>query len=187
MPLNRMREDIHDFYLKLRMLDRIIETVEFERSYEYAVDFRMLKSGIETLDIDIIKFFILLNRDPGELSLRELRRAARHYNVAYWSRLTRNELIEEVTDAGQHSRTREVDRQIDILSNFSPDKTSDADRGDLSSGGAVISQRIGLYSMSPKAAAMASRLRREKISSGTHVGEHEIDGSRRSTGTEDIG
>lgn len=187
MLLNRLREDVHEFYLKLRMLDRILETIEFERAYESAVDFRLLKLGIETLDIGIIKFFILLNRDPGELSLRELRRAARHYNVAFWSRLTKFELIDEVTDAGLNSRIREIARQIDFLSNASKDKTSDANRSHASSGRATISQHVGIYSVSAEAATVASRLRRKSISPGENVGKYETDRSDRTSGTEDTG
>lgn len=187
MLLNRMREDVHDFYLKLRMLDRIIETEEFERAYESAVDFRMLKLGIETLDIDIIKFFILLNRDPGELSFRELRRAARHYNVAFWSRLSKTELIDEVTNAGFNCRTREIDRQVDILFNSGGHQTPDAYGGDSLAGCAIVSQRVGLYSMSDAAARVASRLRREGTGNGEHVGEHGDARSPRTSGTEDTG
>ncbi len=187
MLLNRMREDVHDFYLKLRMLDRMIESVEFERAYESAVDFRMLKLGMEELDIDIIKFFILLNRDPGELSGRELRRAARHYNVAFWSRLSKEELIDEVTNAGQHSRTREIARQVDLLSNPSEDTARDANGIHTSSGGATLSRRIGIYNLSADAARVASSLRCKSIGSREHVGEHDSDGSHRPEGAEDTG
>ncbi len=164
MLLNRLKEDVHEFYLKLRMLDRILDTIEFERAYESAVDFRMLKLGIETLDVDIIKFFILLNRDPGELSLRELRRAARHYNVAFWSRLTKLELINEVTDAGLKCRTCEIARQIDLLSDPRTDKASNAYGGNSPTGGTVISLNVGIYSVSAEAARVASRLRSKSIS-----------------------
>lgn len=187
MLLNRMREDVHDFYLKLRMLDRIIETEEFERAYESAVDFRMLKVGIEQLDIDIIKFFILLNRDPGELSFRELRRAAKHYNVAFWSRLTKFELIKEVTDAGFNCRTCEIARQIDILSGFGEHQTSNANRRDTSPGGATLSCHLGLYSISADAARVARSLRCKSIGPGSHVGEHGSTGNKGPSGAEDSG
>ena len=130
MLLNRIQEDVHDFYLKLRMLDRLIDTIEFERAYETAVDYRMLKLGLEQLDMEIIKFFITLNRDPGELSHRELRRVAKHYNVPHWSRLSKPELIEEVTNAGQYAADREISRQVDLLSDSRKNKAFNADGGD---------------------------------------------------------
>ncbi len=187
MLLNRLREDAHEFYLKLRMLDRILETIEFERAYEAAVDFRMLKLGIESLDVDIIKFFILLNRDPGELSLRELRRAARHYNIPFWSRLTKLELINEVTDARLNCRTCEIARQIDLLSNPVGNKAPDANRGNPLTGCATISCRLGLYYLSADAARVESRLRSKRIGAREHVDDLLNDGSNRAEGTEDSG
>ncbi len=187
MLLNRLREDVHEFYLKLRMLDRILETIEFERAYEIAVDFRILKLGIESLDVDLIKFFILLNRDPGELSLRELRRAARHYNVAFWSRLTKLELIKEVTDAGLNCRACEIARQIDLLSDSSGDQTPDANRRNPSSGVAVVSLHVGIYHLSADAARVASCLRRKSTGARTDVGEHDAHGNNRTPRAEDSG
>lgn len=187
MLLNRMREDIHDFCLKLRMLDRILETQEFEEAYEAAVDFRMLKLGIENLDLDTIKFFISMNKDPEELSMRELRRVSRQYNIAFWSRLSREELLKEVIDAGQHSRAREIDRQVDILSDIGGDQTSDADGTNPLAGCAIVSRRIGLYSISADAATVASRIRRERLSARRDVAEHGDDGNHRTSGTEDTG
>ncbi len=185
MHINRVREDVHDLYLKLRMLDRIIETEEFERAYEGAVDFRMLKDGIEELDVDIIKFFILLNRDPGELSIRELRKVARHYNVAFWSRLDREELIEETTNQGLNSRTREIARQIDVLSNSSKGPSQHADGRDALAGRATISRSIGIHIFSDAAATVECCRRRKSLSAGTHVGEHGDAGGDRAEGAED--
>lgn len=185
MLLVNLREDIHDFYLNLRMLDRILETEEFERSYESAVDFRILKMGIEQLDIELIKFFILLNRDPGELSLRELRKAAKHYNVAFWSRLNKVELIGEVIDARQYCRTREIDRQIDLLSNPSKDQASDANRRDSSSRRCTVSRSFGIYHLSASATRVEISLRLEKARAREHVGEHGSDGCDGSERTED--
>ena len=187
MHLDRVRQDIHDFYLKLRMVDRLIETVEFERAYESAVDFRMLKAGIEELDVDIIKFFIILNRDPGELSLRELRRVAKHYNVPYWSRIDREELIKETTDQGLNSRTREVARQIDVLSDTGGDTTRDADRGNTPAGSATISRRIGIHLFAAESITGECSQRRERLSAGKHVGKHGFDGNKGSEGAEDSG
>lgn len=185
MLLNRIQEDIHEFYLKMRMLDRLIETIEFERAYESAVDFRMLRLGIEQLDMDIIKFFITLNRDPGELSYRELRRVAKHYNVPHWSRLSKPELIEEVTNAGQYAADREISRQVDLLSNIGTDKARNADGSDPLAGRATISRHIGIYRCSSQAATMASCLRSKSIGTRRDVGEHDDDGSDRTPRAED--
>lgn len=187
MLLNRIREDVHEFYLKMRMLDRIVDTIEFERAYETAVDFRMLKLGIEQLDIEIIKFFIILNRDPGELSHRELRRIAKHYNVPHWSRLSKPELIDEVTHAGQYAADREISRQVDLLSNIGTNKARDADGRDPLAGRATISRHIGIYRCSAQAAAMASCLRSKSINSRRDVEKHDNVGSDRTSRTKDTG
>ncbi len=185
MLLNRIREDVHEFYLKMRMLDRLIDTIEFERAYETAVDFRMLKLGLEELDMEIIKFFITLNRDPGELSHRELRRIAQHYNVPHWSRLSKPELIEEVTNAGQYAADREISRQVDLLSDARENKARNADGSDPLAGRATISRHIGIYRCSSQAAAMASCLRSKGIDPRRDVEEHVDVGSDRSKRTED--
>lgn len=142
--LQALQEEMHEFFLKIRILDRIFCSIEFERAFDEAVDFRLLKTAIENLDLDLVKFWITQNTDPAELPLRQLRKLAMLYNIPRWSRQDKSELIESVQNATGVRRRAIVTEQIETFSAASRNQSGHADRRDLFAQNSTVCGRFRL-------------------------------------------
>lgn len=96
----RLQDKFHQRLLKFRSFNRILKSTDFEIAYENAVydDKCELNEILERAEPKELKSWIskLTQSELETLSYRELRRRAQMANVHRWSRLSKEELIDEL-------------------------------------------------------------------------------------------
>ena len=101
--------NFHKKTLRMRAIDRILCTREFEDALERAGESEIISLHriLEQLDIPILQqwIFELLYGPMEHLSHRQLRELAKNMNVSRWSRLSKDELIEELEACTKRSET----------------------------------------------------------------------------------
>lgn len=91
---------IHNQILKLRSIERLLQSDKFEDAYGAAMgkDFEGLDWILKNLNFKQLKVWIFkINEGSLEtMSSRRLKELCKEQSVPYWSRLDRQEMIEEL-------------------------------------------------------------------------------------------
>jgi len=91
---------IHNQILKLRSIERLLQSDKFEDAYGAATgeDFKELDTILKILNIKQLKLWIFkINEGSLEtMSSRRLKELCKEQSIPYWSRLDRIEMIEEL-------------------------------------------------------------------------------------------
>ena len=92
-----VREELHSAILKMRSLERMLESKEFEIAFKKATDeqVKTLQSMLKAQSVLAVRRWIrdLIEEPLGLRSYRALRDLAKNENVPRYSRLNRDQLI----------------------------------------------------------------------------------------------
>lgn len=109
-----VERDLHQEILKLRALERIVLSESFKKAWEESdkTDQEIARVIITSRNIEELKKWIFeITEDLEELSYNKLRNMASKMRIAYYAKMTRDQLIKEIKHAKKQAGSRRVDSQ----------------------------------------------------------------------------
>lgn len=110
MSISELRAQVHLRSLDHRAMDRLVHSKEFEQAFSLDPDNVFIHFSIMSGDTHTVETWIeaTLKRQIGELSMRKLRDLASRLGIAFYTSLSKPDLIARIIQVQHDRRTQEV-------------------------------------------------------------------------------